>query len=207
MNASVVSQREFTSKYVNCDLEHSSVIDGRPQRNHVTFGDPCRKAPTIGSVVTMSHSPDDHGWVHLPLCPCAGVFTVGFTGFLLGIPLTGCTLWTVLAIHRLRRVTHLGAAPWQEVTGVVRSASLRPGGLAMVGVEGAPDVGMRFGTRGISFFPVPTPGSTFTLRLAGDGSGKVLVSLPGHWGESLGMIWPVAAGSPAPRGTALPEIA
>ncbi len=95
-------------------------------------------------------------------------------------------------------MTRLGAAPWQEVTGVVRSASLKPGGLALeLGVEGATDIGMRFGTRGISFFPVPAAGSTFTLRLAGDGRGRVLVALPGHWGESHGLIWPVAARQPA----------
>ncbi|GGI00366.1 hypothetical protein ACFFGR_13445 [Arthrobacter liuii] len=198
VDATVVSQREFVAKYVDCDLGLSSVIDGRPQRNHVTFGDPCRQAPAIGSVVTMSYSPDDHGWVHLPLCQCAGGFTVGFTGFLLSFPLAGCTLWAVLAVRRLRKVTRLGASPWQEVTGVVRSASLKPGGLAIeLVIEGASAIGMRFGTRGISFFPVPAPGSTLSLRLAGDGSGKVLVALPGHWGESLGLIWPVAARLPA----------
>lgn len=194
VNATVVSQREFSAKYVDCDLGLSSVIDGRPERSHVTFGEPCKQAPPIGSVVSISYSPDDHGWVRFSQCQCTGVFTVGFTGFLLSLPLAGCTLWAVLAIHLLRRVSHLGTSPWQEVTGVVRSASLKPGGLALeLGVEVALDVGMRFGTRSISFFPVPTPGSTFTLRLAGDGSGEVLVSLPRHWGESLGTIWPVPA--------------
>lgn len=198
VDATVVSQREYVAKYTNCDLGLSSVIDGRPQRNHVAFGDPCKKAPAIGTVVTMSYSPDDHGWVHLLQCQCAGVFTVGLTGTWLAFPLAGCALWTVLGIRRLRRVTRLGASPWQEVTGVVRSASLKPGGLFLeLAVSGAPDVGMRFGTRGIGFFPVPTAGSTFTLRLAGDGSGGVLVALPGHWGESLGLIGPAAARLPA----------
>lgn len=198
VDATVVSQREYVAKYVDCDLGLSSVIDGRPQRNRVTFGDPCKQAPAIGSVVTMSYSPDDHGWVHLPQCQCAGVFTVGLAGFWLLFPLAGWTLLTVLAVRRLRRVTRLGAGPWQEVTGIVGSASMKPGGLALeLAVEGAAAVGMRFGARGISYFPVPTTGSTFTLRLAGDGSGKVLVALPGHWGESLGMIWPATVREPA----------
>ncbi|RKR29799.1 hypothetical protein [Arthrobacter oryzae] len=198
VGATVVSQREYVAKYVDCDLGLSSVIDGKPQRNHVSVGNPCNRAPAIGTVLTMSYSPDDHGWVNLTRCQCAGVFTVSLTGVWLTFPLAGCALWTVLAIRRLRSVTRLGAAPWQEVTGIVRSASLKPGGLALeLGVEGASDVGMRFGTRGISFFPVPTAGSTFTLRLAGDGSGRVLVALPGHWGESHGLIWPVRTREPA----------
>lgn len=198
VDATVVSQREYVAKYTNCDLGLSSVIDGKPQRNHVVFGNPCNRAPAIGSVVTMIYSPDDHGWVGLPRYQGSAIFTVVLAGFWLTFLLAGWTLLTVMAIRRLRRVTRLGAAPWQEVTGVVRSASLKPGGLFLeLGVEGAPDIGMRFGTRGISFFPLPTKGSTFTLRLAGDGSGRVLVSLPGHWGESLGIIWPVAARLPA----------
>jgi len=101
---------------------------------------------------------------------------------------------TTFAVRRLRRVSRLGTVPWQEVTGVVRSASIKAGGLALeLSVEGAPDVGIRFGTRGISFFPIPATGSTFTLRMAGDGSGRVLVGIPGHWAESLGLIWPVPA--------------
>lgn len=198
VDATVVSQREYVAKYTNCDLGLSSVIDGKPQRSHVVFGNPCNRAPAIGTVVIMIYSPDDHGWVGLPRYQGNAIFTVVLSGIWLTFPLAGCTLWTVLAIRRLRRVTRLGAVPWQEVTGVVRSASLKPGGLFLeLEVAGAPDVGMRFGTRGISFFPVPTAGSTFTLRLAGDGSGGVLVALPGHWGESLGLIWPVAARLPA----------
>lgn len=85
----------------------------------------------------MSYSPDDHGRVSFPRCQCAAVFTVSLTGVWLTFPLAGCALWTVLAIRRLRIVTSLGAAPWQEATGAVRSASLKPGGLALeLGVEG-----------------------------------------------------------------------
>ena len=80
VDAAVVSQREFVSKYINCD-GLISVVEGRPQRNHVTFGNSCNRSPAIGSVVTMSYSPDDHGWVHLPQCQCAGAFTMGLTGF------------------------------------------------------------------------------------------------------------------------------
>lgn len=197
-DATVVSQHEFVAKYVNCDLGLRSVIDGKSQRNHVPFGGSCKQAPAIGSVVTMSYSPDDHGWVHLPQCQCAGVATVGLTGIWLSFPLAGCTLWAVVAIWRLRRVKQLGAGPWREVTGTVRSASMIAGGLALeLAVEGAPAVGVRFGTRGISYFPVPKAGSTFTIRLTGDGSGRVLVALPGHWGESLGIIRPVTVRQPA----------
>ncbi|MDP9889594.1 hypothetical protein [Pseudarthrobacter enclensis] len=196
VEAVVVSQREFVAKYTNCDLGLSSIIDGQPHRSHVTFGDPCSQAPPIGAVVAMAYSPDDPGWVRLPQYRNSESFTVFIVGFWLAIPLAGWTLLTVLAIRRFRWVSRLGVVPWQEVTGTVRSASLiGVMGLEM-SVEGAPDVGIRFGVRGISFFPVPTEGSTFTLRLAGDGSGKVLVSLPGHWGESLGRIWPVVARLP-----------
>ena len=97
----------------------------------------------------------------------------------------------MFAIWRLRNVTRLGVGLWQEVTGIIRAA-LKPGAMEMeLQAEGAPAVGVRFSTRGISFFAVPTAGSTFALRLAGDGNGKVLVALPGHWGESLGTIWRV----------------
>lgn len=200
VDATVVSQHEYVSRGVNCTLGLRSVIDGQPQYNHVSVGNPCNRAPAVGSVVTMIYSPDDHGWVGLPQYQGSLIPFLFMVCFWVGLPLAGWALLTFVAVRRLRRVTRVGSGPWQEVTGIVRSASLKPDGLLLeLGVEGAQDVGLRFGLRGMSFFPVPTSGSTFTLRLAGDGSGRVLVSRPGHWrwGESLGLIWPVAARQPA----------
>jgi len=80
VDATVVSQREYVAKYTNCDLGLSSVIDGKPQRNHVVFGNPCNRAPAIGSVVTMIYSPDDHGWVGVPRYQGTAIFTVVLAG-------------------------------------------------------------------------------------------------------------------------------
>ncbi len=198
VDATVVTQREYVAKYTDCDLGLSSVIDGQQQRNHVSVGNPCNRAPAIGSVVRMIYSPEDHGWVGVPQYQGSLILLLFLAGVWMGLPLAGWALVTALAVRRLRRVSQLGTGPWQEVSGVVRSASIRAGSLFLeLSVAGSPDIGMRFGTRGISFFPVPTADSTFTLRLAGDGSGKVLVAVSGHWGESLGLIWPVPAHQPA----------
>lgn len=89
------------------------------------------------------------------------------------------------------------------MTGTIRTSTLRAGELSMhLKVNGSPNaVALNFGTKGISFFPIPTAGNTFTLRLAGDGSGWVLVGIPDHWGESVGAIGSVPAQLPATLGS------
>jgi hypothetical protein len=194
VDAQVTSQYEYEVKGVRCSLGLDYVVDGQRVHGHYSMTDPCDRAPVVGSTVRVGVAPDDHGWVFVAGYRGLPSVQLLLTGLWLGFPLSGWAVLTVLAIGRLRRVLRLGTDPWWEVTGAVRSAVIKAGGLFLeLGVEGAPDVAVRFGTRGISFFPIPTAGSTFTLRLVGDGSGKVLVGIPGHWGESLGLIWPAPA--------------
>ncbi|MBT2530910.1 hypothetical protein J7E83_01975 [Arthrobacter sp. ISL-48] len=191
VDATVTSHYEYVTKGVRCSLGLDYLVDGQRLHGDFSVTLPCDGAPAVGSVVKLGVSPEDHGWVAVAGYPGLPTFQLLLTGMGLGFPVSGCALFTFFAIRRLRRVVRLGAGPWQAVTGTVLASLPSSNGLWLaltLAVSGSPDVEVGFGLKGIEFFPLPAAGSTFTLHLAGDGKGRVLVGIPGHWGESVGTI-------------------
>jgi hypothetical protein len=199
VNATVTSQYEYVSRGTHCSLGLDYVFNGQHLHNSASIASQCTKAPAIGSTVILGVAPGDPNWIALSSYKGSLGILLMVTCTWTGLPVAGWALATALAIHRRRRVLQLGTKPWQEVAGVVTSSNLRSGGLALeLAVDGYPStVRVMFGMKGISFFPTPGVGSSITLRLTGDGSGFVLVSLPGHWGESIGTICPSPARQPS----------
>lgn len=195
VQARVTSHYEYVAKGVRCSLGLDFAVNNETKHSYFSTADPCNRAPAIGSLVQLRVDPGDPGWVILPDQPEMPVRQLVVTGMALAAPILVWALLTCLTVYRLRMVSRLGEAPWHEVTGAVVSSTMGTGGLCIVLRPAdfrGPDAAVTFGTRGISFFPLPKAGDTLTLRLAGDGSGKVLVGIPGHWGESVGTLAPSA---------------
>lgn len=199
VDARVTSQYEYVNRGVRCSLGLDYVVDGQRLHSDFSVTLPCNKAPGTGSVVKLGVSPEDHRWVAVVGYPGLPTVQLLLTGMGLGFPVSGWALFTFVAIRRLRRVVRLGAGPWQAVTGTVRTLLPSSNGMWLaltLAIAGGPDVEMRFGLKGIGFFPLPAAGSTFTLHLAGNGGRRVLVGIPGHWGESVGTIRSLSAHEP-----------
>ncbi|NYE94076.1 hypothetical protein FHU41_000297 [Psychromicrobium silvestre] len=192
-NAKVTSHFEYQTRGVRCSVGLDFIAENKQAHSYATLMDSCNDVAAVGSQVQIRFAPADPGWVVLPSRPGFPMLQLFLTAFGLSWPMLGWALLTYFTVRRLRTVRQVGAGSWREVTGVVVNSTLGKGGLRIVLRTTNPWVSeavVTFGTRGISYFPIPTAGSTLTLRLAGNGGGKVLVGIPGHWGESIGKISP-----------------
>lgn len=192
-NAVITSQRDYQGRFdPACDLGLAYRVDGRQIRTHASVPEPCTVMPSIGAAMVVRHDQFDPGWVQIRGFPQpTGLLLIGLSVLML-TPLASLALYLGIAWRRVAAVRQLGDAPWYEITGTVQTSPPATRNLLRLALQhtgpGQANTELRFGIRPISFFPLPAAGSTFTVRVTGTGSGKVLVALPGHAGVALGTI-------------------
>ncbi|UKA62781.1 hypothetical protein [Arthrobacter sp. FW306-04-A] len=192
-NAIITSQDEFEGRYGKaCNLGLAYPVDNQQVRSRATVSKRCAEAPPIGTTVTVRHDQFDYGWVEIRGYPGPTWIWVMGLSVIMFTPLALLALYVGVAWRRVLAVRRLRDAPWFEITGTVRASSLAAQNLLRLSLQptepGQPEVDLLFGIRPISFFPLPTVGTSFSVRIAGTGTGKVLVALPGHTGEAFGTV-------------------
>jgi len=208
VQATVASAEDWNNRYQHCDLGLDYAIAGQAQHRHHSTLSTCAEAPAVGSVVTLAYSPGDHGWMTLPGTDSGPLTEVIMLGLVMGIPVFWSTLIAGFVWRSYRRKRALACWPWREVSAKVKKRISTKAGQGFV-ME-SPDPGgadwfLAFGLAGISLFTVPRAGETFRFMVAGGGTGPVLVGIPGHFGESLGVAGKAGATAPQPSGPLVPE--